>query len=154
MHEVQEGKIVLEIVAFIKENLFIEKSIEQTQEAMSMLTNKICNAKGVTKQELLETLDRRNVPVCSDDVTILTLITAIELSSVQYSEITPIISSTLIDEVEVNKETGKTMIKEDTSINVLVYPHVMDHDVVPEFKQEAEKIRPSRISLDRNQTEV
>jgi len=157
IHEVQEGKMILEIVALVKEKVIIEEVKTEMENAISSLTTNICNAKGVNKEELLDTLEKRNIVIQSDDAALLTLITAIEMSSIQCSDVTPIISSTLFDDTnEVNfiKDIGKTDIQEETGVNISVYPHVMDHAVVPKFKMEPENIKPSKMSLDRNHTQV
>ena len=157
IHEVQEGKMILEIVALVKEKVIVDEVKCEMEKAISSLTTNICNAQGVNKEELLDTLEKRNIILQSDDAALLTLITAIEMSSVQCSDVTPFISSTLFDDTnEVNfiKDVGKTDIEEEKGVNISVCPHVMDHDVVPKFKIESENIKPSKMSLDRNHTQV
>ena len=54
IHEVQEGKMTLEIVALVKEKLIVDEGQKEMDQAISSLTTNICNVKGVKKEELRE----------------------------------------------------------------------------------------------------
>ena len=148
---------MLEIVVLVTEQIHVHKNINEMENAISMLTSNICNAKGVKKEELLETLDQEKAQLNSHQSTVLTLIAAIELTSIQYDEITPLMSGSTLDsttEHGFTKQSGIVHIEEDSSIGVSVLPHILDHDILPEFQKDAKKIRPSRLSLDRNEIQV
>ena len=149
-----EGNNVLDIVVLVTEQIHVDKNIDEMENAISMLTSNICNAKGVKKEELLETLDQENLELNSDQSAVLALIAAIELTSIQYDEISPLMSGLTLDSTAVTKQSGIVDIEEDSSISVSVLPHILEHDTLPEFQKDAKKIRPSRLSLDRNEIQV
>ena len=149
-----EGNNVLDIVVLVTEQIHVDKNIDEMENAISMLTSNICNAKGVKKEELLETLDQENLELNSDQSAVLALIAAIELTSIQYDEISPLMSGLTLDSTTVTKQSGIVDIEEDSSISVSVLPHILEHDTLPEFQKDAKKIRPSRLSLDRNEIQV
>ena len=160
IHEIEEGNTeILEIVALIKETVFIDQDLEEMKKPISLLTTNICNSKGIKKEELLDTLDKRNIPIFSADSALLSLITAIELLSVECRDIEPIIASSFIDDtkpVEIKtEENGKTKIEEGKSLSVSTHPQVMDHDTsIPELKKEIDNIKPYAMSLDANESQV
>ena len=105
----------------------------------------------------METLDQDKIALNSDQSAVLALIAAIELTSIQYDEISPLMSGLALDsttEYGVTKQSGIVDVEEDSSISVSVLPHILDHDTLPEFQKDAKKIRPSRLSLDRNELQV
>jgi hypothetical protein len=157
IQEVHEGNNVIDIVVLVTEQIHVGKNIDEMENAISMLTSNICNAKGVKIEELLETLDQEKLQTNSDQSTVLALIAAIELTSIQYDEISPLMSGLTLDSTTgygVTKQSGIVDIEEDSSISVSVLPHILDHDILPEFQKDAKKIRPSRLSLDRNEIQV
>ena len=158
VHEVEEGKLMLEIVAFVKEQEIVEECQYELEKSISLITEQICNAKSIKKEELLDTLQKRNVTSNSEDASLLTLITVVELSSMQYSNVVPETLSVPIQDLSdttPNKETGKRNIEEDTNLKVEVHPQVeVDNDVVPKFKKQSERIKPSNISSNRSSTQV
>ena len=154
IQEVHEGNNVLDIVVLVTEQIHVDKNIDEMENAISMLTSNICNAKGVKKEELLETLDQEKIQLNSDQSAVLALIAAIELTSIQYDEISPLMSGLTLDSTTVTKQSGIVDIEEDSSISVSVLPHILEHDTLPEFQKDTKKIRPSRLSLDRNEIQV
>ena len=157
IQEVHEGNNVLDIVVLVTEQIHVNKNIDEMENAISILTSNICNAKGVKKEELLETLDQEKMQLNSDQSAVLALIAAIEFTSIQYDEISPLMSGLTLDsttEYGVTKQSGIVDVEEDSSISVSVLPHILDHDTLPEFQKDAKKIRPSRLSLDRNEIQV
>ena len=149
-----EGNNVLDIVVLVTEQIHIDKNIDEMENAISMLTSNICNAKWVKKEELLETLDQEKIQLNSDQSAVLALIAAIELTSIQYDEISPLMSGLTLDSTTVTKQSGIVDIEEDSSISVSVLPHILEHDTLPEFQKDTKKIRPSRLALDRNEIQV
>ena len=146
-----------EIVTLVKEKEMVEECKYQLENSISTITESICHAKSIKKDYLLETLEKRNVSSTPEDKSLLTLITLIELSSIQCSDVTPTVTSIPLQAsstITTNKETAETNIEEDRNLKITVYPEVHDHDVVPTFKKEEEFLKPSSISLNRNATQV
>ena len=56
-----EGNNVIDIVVLVTEQIHVGKNIDEMENAISMLTSNICNAKGVKIEELLETLDQEKL---------------------------------------------------------------------------------------------
>ena len=148
---------MLEIVSLVKEKGIEEKCKDELESSISSITESICNAKSIKKEYLFETLQKRIVTSNSDDLSLLTLITVVELSAIQYHQITPIVSSTPIEDCSITftgKEVAATNVKEDESLKVTIYPQVLDHDILPKFKKDVERIQPTNLSLSRNKTQV
>ena len=69
VHEVEEGKLMLEIVAFVKEQEIVEECQYELEKSISLITEQICNAKSIKKEELLDTLKVSGTTLlyCIDD---------------------------------------------------------------------------------------
>ena len=63
IQEVHEGNNVLDIVVLVTEQIHVNKNIDEMETAIAILTSNICNAKGVKKEELLETLDQEKIAI-------------------------------------------------------------------------------------------
>ena len=157
VQEVEEGQMMLEIVTLVKEKGLVDECKIELEKSISSITENLCNAKKVKKEHLLDTLEKRNVTSNLEDASLLTLITVVELSTIQYDEVTTTVTSIPIDDSSTetqSKEIATTNVEEDSTLKVTVYPQVLDHDTLPKFKEDDERIQPSNLPLSRNAAQV
>ena len=58
------------------------------------------------------------------------------------------------DEFDSHTEVGGSNVEEEKMVNITVHPQVLSDEVLPKFVVSTEKITPSVISLDRNESQV
>ena len=104
--EVKQGKLVTEILLLIKEKILADFEIENLEQPIKKITNFICNTKRITEQKILENTESYLINSQADSI-LLPLITAIELSSIQCQEETP------VTRVKDNKDTASIEELED-----------------------------------------
>ena len=111
--EVKQGKLVTEILLLIKEKILADFQIESLELPIKKITSFICNTKRITEQKILENTESY-INNCQADSILLPLITAIELSSIQCQEATP------VTRVKDNIDTASIEVLEDGAQNTTV----------------------------------
>ena len=106
--------LVNEILIFVKETLLSESSkAEDFEQPIQQITKSICQAKGITEQQMYETVLSYKIQSHMDGV-LLPLITAIELSAIQCEERISLV--TVQEKIDVPEQEELQCMKDNISI--------------------------------------
>jgi hypothetical protein len=83
--------LVEQILIFVKETLLSDYQGHDLEKPIHQITKSICHAKGITEQQMFENIQSYKIQDHCDAF-ILPLITAIELSAIQYGETIPLLT--------------------------------------------------------------
>ena len=106
--------LVNEILLFVKETLLTESAnAEDFEQPIQQITKSICQAKGITEQQMCETVLSYKIQSHMDGV-LLPLITAIELSAIQCEERISLV--TVQEKVDVPEQQELQSMKDNVSV--------------------------------------
>ena len=156
--KVKEGMLVDDILLFVKETLLAEDTnAEDLEQPIQQITKSICHAKGITEQQMFENVLSHKISSHMDGV-LMPLITAIELSAIQYRETTPLIRlQERVDstEQEVSETTkDKISIEEERAVGVGVFQEFQSSSQVSSFSPSKDKLITSNTPTIAKKTEV
>ena len=141
--EVREGKVVQEILLLVKEKLLAPYQIEGLEQPISQITKSICNGKGITEQQMFENVQSYTVKGHADAI-LLPLITAIELSSIQYGETIPIVTveqkTAEIDQPNVEHGINITSFEEGKAINTNLQQELVSSKNISDFSVKTDRV--------------
>ena len=104
---------VKQILLFVKETLLTDLKAEDLEKPIQQITKSICHAKGISEQQMFENVLCHEIQSHMDGV-LLPLITAIELSAIQYKETIPLI--TVQEKVEAPEQEELQSVKDSISV--------------------------------------
>ena len=162
VQNIQEGKLIQEIIPLVQEKIISSdcQGSADVERAITTFTKDICNAMGIKEEQLLETLEKQNVPVfLSSDLTILNFIMAIELTCIECTYVQPVdtmmdLNGKKIMDVDVNKEKCESKIDEDKTVNIGLQPELSSNDFIPKFSTTVKNIHPADVAMDRITSQV
>ena len=155
--EVKKGKYVQEILSLVKENVLAEFQIEGLEQPIKKITNFICNTKHITEETILETTQKYTIK-CEADAILLPLIMAIELSSIQYQEVT---SDSTVKDKDAQEDIPKledgarsTNVEEGNVVTIESRQGVSSCRGISESKVDADRVPATQTISQMQETQV
>ena len=150
--------LVDEILLFVKATLLAEDTnAEDLEQPIQQITKSICHAKGITEHEMFENVLSHKINSHMDGV-LMPLITAIELSAIQYRETTPLITvqeradSTEQEVIETTKDN--ISIEEERAVDVGFPQEFQSSSQISSFSPSKDKVVTTNTSMIVKKTEV
>ena len=156
--QVKQGKLVQQILTLVKEDVLVDRAMEDLEESIIKITNLICYANNITEKQRFENAQVYTIS-CHEDAILLPLITAIELSSLQCRE-TVSISTTTMKPSEPNISNAeppcakRTSIEEGKALNIRTHQDYSLYKEIPKLEGETGHTTASQTVSELEETKV
>ena len=136
--------LVDQILIFVKESLLSGDCQEHDfEKPIHQITKSICHAKGITEQQMFENLQSYKIQDPCDAI-ILPLITAIELSSIQYGETIPLLTveetAFHTDPQEIEEGSKNLALEEEKTVKIDSQQELATSQDIPNFSLQTDRV--------------
>ena len=155
--KLKEGRLVEEILLYVKEQLLPECHAEDLEQPIHQITKSICHAKGINEELMVENVQAYKIQTQVDAI-ILPLITSIELSSIQYGETIPLLT---VEKGRVETEQAQwdygeknLLFEEGRAVKVSFQQDLVSNNDVPSFSPDKDRLAAYHTAENVQETKV
>ena len=135
--------LVEQILIFVKETLLSDYQGHDLEKPIHQITKSICHAKGITEQQMFENIQSYKIQDHCDAF-ILPLITAIELSAIQYGETIPLLTVEETDfhtgSQELEEGAKSLALEEENAVKIDFQQELATGQNIPNFLIQTDRV--------------